>query len=143
MKLIWHENLLWTWNSWVAMLDLSLDNWRIWYEKILAAIYLIPSDTKVLEIYLLTNTKKYFMMSSCMTKLEFLPEPYMLFRLEKLPLLCCLFALSLVKLCWPLWEVCQALKFKITNTHPHMHYSYNRGRRKNMPFHLEHPKMLH
>ena len=31
------------------------------------------------------------MMSSCMTKLEFLPEPYMLFSLGKLPHLCCLF----------------------------------------------------
>jgi hypothetical protein len=32
------------------MLDLSLGNWRIWYENVLAAIYLVPSDTKVLEI---------------------------------------------------------------------------------------------
>ena len=30
------------------------------------------------------------MMSSCMTKLEFPPEPYMLFRLGKLPHTCCL-----------------------------------------------------
>jgi hypothetical protein len=34
-----------------------------------------------------------------MTKLEFLPDPYMIFRLEKLPLLyAASFALSLVKL---------------------------------------------
>ena len=30
-------------------------------------------------------------MSSCMTKLEILPEPHMLFRLRKLPLICWLF----------------------------------------------------
>jgi hypothetical protein len=28
------------------MLDLSLDNWGIWYEKVWAAIYLVPSNTK-------------------------------------------------------------------------------------------------
>ena len=39
------------------MLDLSLGNWRIWYEKAWAAIYLVPSDTKILEIYLLKNIK--------------------------------------------------------------------------------------
>ena len=39
------------------MLDLSLDNWRICYEKVWAAVYLVPSDTKVLEIYLLKNMK--------------------------------------------------------------------------------------
>ena len=34
------------------MLDLRLGNWRIWYEKVWAAIYLVPSDTKILEISL-------------------------------------------------------------------------------------------
>jgi hypothetical protein len=35
-----------------------------------------------------------------MTKLEFLPEPNMLFRIEKLPLIyAACFALSLVELC--------------------------------------------
>ena len=33
------------------MLDLILDNWRIWYEKVWADVYFVPSDTKVLEIY--------------------------------------------------------------------------------------------
>ena len=98
------------------MLDLGLDNWRIWYEKVWAVVYLVPSDTKVLEIYLLKNTKNP-MMSSYMTKLEFPPEPYMLFRLEKLPHICCLLLLWVfVKLCWPLWEVCHALKIKIMYT---------------------------
>ena len=93
----------------------------------LSAIYLILSDTKVPEIYLLKTQKRY-MMSSCMTKLKFPPEPYILFRLEKLPLIyVACFALSSVKLCWPLWEVCHALKIKITHTLPHMHYSYTGG----------------
>ena len=61
------------------MLDLSLGN-----------SFSVPSDTKVLEIYLL-KTQKCYMMSSYMTKLEFPPEPYMLFRLEKLSHICCLF----------------------------------------------------
>ena len=92
------------------MLDLSLGNWWIWYEKVWAADYLVSSNTKVLEIYLLKNIKCY-MMSSCMTKLEFLLEPNIIFRLGKLPLLYVVgFALSLVKHCWPLWEVCHALK---------------------------------
>jgi hypothetical protein len=39
------------------MLDLSLDNWRIWYEKVWAVVYLVPSNTKVLEIYPLKNIK--------------------------------------------------------------------------------------
>ena len=34
------------------------------------------------------------MMSSYMTKLEFLPEPYMLFIIEKLPHICCLFCIK-------------------------------------------------
>jgi hypothetical protein len=61
------------------MLDLSLGSWRIWYEKLWAAIYLDPSDTWILEIYFLKKNTKCYMMSSYMTKLEFLPEPYMLF----------------------------------------------------------------
>ena len=40
------------------MFNLSLGNWRIWYEKVWAAVYLVPSDTKVLEIYFLKNIKK-------------------------------------------------------------------------------------
>jgi hypothetical protein len=31
------------------MFELSLGNWRIWYKKVWAAIYLIPSDIRVLE----------------------------------------------------------------------------------------------
>ena len=32
------------------------------------------------------------------------------------------------------------LKSRSYTHHPHMHYSYTRGRRKNMPFHLDPPK---
>ena len=32
------------------MLDLSLGNWQIWNEKVWAVIYLVLSDTKILEI---------------------------------------------------------------------------------------------
>jgi hypothetical protein len=39
------------------MLDLSLGNWWIWYEKVWAVVYLVPSETRVLEIYLLINIK--------------------------------------------------------------------------------------
>ena len=81
------------------MLDLSLGNWRIWYEKVWVTIYLVPSDTKVLEIYFFEKTQKCYMISSCMIKLEFPPEPYILFRLGKLPHIWCLYCI----------EFCQAL----------------------------------
>jgi hypothetical protein len=32
------------------MLDLSLGDWRIWNEKVWAAIYIVLSDTWILEI---------------------------------------------------------------------------------------------
>jgi hypothetical protein len=62
------------------MLDLSLiiDGYDI---RKSAVVYLIPSDTEVSEIYLLKNIK--FMMNSDMINLEFLPESYVMFRLEK------------------------------------------------------------
>jgi hypothetical protein len=57
------------------MLDLSLGNWWIWFEKVWATIYLIPSDTKILEISF-KNTKMLhdeFLYG----KFEFPSEPYM------------------------------------------------------------------
>jgi hypothetical protein len=42
------------------MLDLSLGNWQIWYDKAWAVVYLILSDTKIMEIYLLKNPKKCY-----------------------------------------------------------------------------------
>ena len=124
------------------MLDLSLGNWWIWYEKVWAVVYLVPSDTKVLEIYFL-KTQKCYMMSSCMTKLEFLPEPYMLFRLGKLPHICCLLLhLVLSSFVDPYERFVMLFKSRSRIHHPHMHYSYTRGRRKNMPFHLDLPKII-
>ena len=124
------------------MLDLSLGNWRIWYEKVWAAVYLVPSDTKVLEIYLFKNTKNA-MMSSCMTKLEFLPESYMIFRLENFH------SYMLLVLHWfyssfvdPYERLFILLKSRSRTHHPHMHYSYTGGRLKNMSFHLDPPKNI-
>jgi hypothetical protein len=103
------------------MLDLGLGNWWIWYEKVWAAVYLVPSNTKVLEIYLLKNTK--------MLHDEFPPEQYMLFRLGKLPLKCYL------QLHWvlssfvdPYERFVMLLKSRSRTHHPHMHYSYTGGR---------------
>ena len=41
--------------------------------------------------FIFWKTQKFYMMSSYMTKLEFPLEPHMLFRLGKLPHICCLF----------------------------------------------------
>jgi hypothetical protein len=38
-------------------LDLGLGDWWAWYGKVLSCCYLVPSDTRVLEIYLLKNLK--------------------------------------------------------------------------------------
>jgi hypothetical protein len=58
-------------------------------------------------------------MSSYMTKLEFPPKPYMLFRLGKLPNICCLLLhWVLSSFVDALWEICHALKIKITYTPP-------------------------
>ena len=98
------------------MLDLSLGNWRIWYEMVWVAVYLVPSDTKVTEIYLL-KTQKCYMMSSCMTKLEFLPEPDMLLRLWKtFTYMLLAFALSFVKLCDPYERFIMLLKSRSVHT---------------------------
>ena len=124
------------------MLDLSLDNWWICYEKVWAVVYLIPSDTKVLEIYLSKNIK-FYMMRSCMTKLEFLPEPYMLFRLGKLPHICWLLLhWVLSSFVDPYERFVMLLKSRSHTHHPNMHYSYTGGRRNNMPFHLDSPKNI-
>ena len=40
------------------MLDLSLDNWRTWYEKVWAAVYLVSSDTKILDNLSFEKTQK-------------------------------------------------------------------------------------
>ena len=102
------------------MLELSLGKWRIWYKKVWATVYLVPSDTKVLEIYLL-KTQKYYMMSSCMTKLEFPLEPYMLFRLEKLRHICYLLLhWVLSSFVYPYERFVMLLKSRSCTHHPHI-----------------------
>ena len=76
-----------------------------------------------------------------MTKLKFPPEPYMLIRLGKLPHICCLLLhWVLSSFVDPYERFVLLLKSRSRTHHPHMHYSYTRGRCKNMPFHLDPPK---
>ena len=115
--IVWHEKLLWTWNSWVAMFDLILDNWWIWYEKVWAAIYLVPSDTKVLEIYLLRNIK--MLHDEFLYDKAWIPtRPYMLFRLGKLWYICCLFCIEFCQALLTLMRGLSCSKIKITYTPP-------------------------
>ena len=121
------------------MLDLSLGNWRIWYKKVRDTVYLVPSDTKVLENYLLKNMK--ILHDELLYDKAWIPtRAYMIFRLGKLPNIASCIALSFVKLCWPLWEVCHALKIKIMYTPPTYALLLHWGWHKNMPFHLDPPK---
>jgi hypothetical protein len=69
-----------------------------------------------------------------MTKLEFLAQPYMLFRLGKLPHICCLLLhYVLSSFVDPYEKFVMLLKSRSRTHHPNMHYSYTRGRLKNMP----------
>jgi hypothetical protein len=72
-------------------------------------------------------------MSFCMTKLKFLSEPYMLFRLEKT------YTIMLLALYWvllsfidPYERFVMLLKSKSRTQHPNMHY-YTGGSRKDTP----------
>ena len=77
-------------------------------------------------------------MSSYMTKLEFPPEPYMLFRLEKLHIYAACFCIE-----FPYDRFVMLLKSRSHTHHPNMHYSYIGGRRKNMPSNQIHPKIFY
>ena len=50
------------------------------------------------------------------------------------------FALSFVKLCWPLWEICHALKIKITYTPPAYALLLPWGKAQKHAIHLDLPK---
>jgi hypothetical protein len=80
-----------------------------------------------------------FMMSSCMTKLEFLPEPYMIFRLGKpFTHICCFLCIEFSQaLLMPYERFVMLLKSRLGTHHPHMHYSYTGSRHNNMPLHLD------
>ena len=65
------------------------------------------------------------MMSSCMTKLEFLLAPYRLFRLGKLPDICCLSCIEFSEALLTLYDMfVMLLKSRSRTQHPHMHYSH-------------------
>ena len=68
------------------------------------------------------------MISSYMTKLEFLQDPNMLFRLGKLlHFYAACIVLSFLKPGWPLWEIYHALKIKIMYTPPTYALLLHRG----------------
>jgi hypothetical protein len=76
------------------MLDLSLGNWWIWYEKVWVIVYLVLSDTRFLEIYLLKNLKlphDEFIYDESFNSYH--NHIYMLARIEKT-------AHRLLTLCW-------------------------------------------
>ena len=84
------------------------------------------------------------MMSSYMTKLEFPPELYMIFRLGKHSHICCLFCIKFSQaLLMPYERFVMLLKSRSRTHHPHMHYSYTSGRRRNMPSIQIHPKIFY
>jgi hypothetical protein len=78
-------------------------------------------------------------MSSCITKLEFLPEPYMMFRIGKpFTHICCLLCIEFSQvLLMPYERFIMLLKSRSHTHHPYMHYSYTRSRHNNMSFHLD------
>jgi hypothetical protein len=74
------------------------------------------------------------MMSSCMTKLEFSPKLYMLFRLKNIHIYVACFCIEFCQaLLMPYERLVMLLKSRSRTHHPHMHYSYTWGRHKNMP----------
>jgi hypothetical protein len=77
-----------------------------------------------------------------MTKLEFLPEPYMILRLGNIQFIyvACFSIKFSEALLMPYERFVMLLKLGSHTHHPHMHYSYTWDRRKNMPFHLDPPK---
>ena len=71
------------------------------------------------------------MMNSCMTKLEFPPKSYILFRLGKLPHICWLLLhWVLSSFVDPYERFVMLLKSRSHTHHPHMHYFYTGGRRR-------------
>ena len=75
--------------------------------------------------FIFWKAQKCYMMSYCMTKLEFPPASYMLFRLEKLLHICYL----LLHWVWssfvdPYERFVMILKSRSCTHYPNMHYSY-------------------
>jgi hypothetical protein len=104
------------------MINLSLGSWRIWHGKVWAAIYLVPRDTIVLENLSFEKLKLLHDEFLYDESFKFLPQLYiyMLARLGKAyTYIYCLWALSVVKLCWPL-GIGHAVKIKIHVHSPHI-----------------------
>jgi hypothetical protein len=74
-----------------------------------------------------------------MIKLEFLPEPYMMFRLGNLLLIYAAgFSIEFSQaLLMPYERFVMLLKSRSRTHHPYMHYSYTESRLNNMSFHLD------
>ena len=94
-------------------------------------LFILFQVTLKFRRFIFWKTQKCYMMSFCMAKLKFPPEPYMLFRLRKLPCICCLL------LHWVLWSFVDPyerfvmlLKLRSRTHHPNMHCFYTRVRRK-------------
>jgi hypothetical protein len=69
-----------------------------------------------------------------MTKLEFPPEPYMLFRLENFHIYDACFCIEFFQaLLVPYERFVMLLKSRSRTHNLHMHHFYTGGRRKNMP----------
>jgi hypothetical protein len=86
---------------------------------------------------------KSFIMSFCLTKLEFLPRVIYDIYTRKFLLICCLLCIEFGQvLLMPHQRFVMLLKSRSHTHYPHMHYSYTGDRRKNMPFHLNSPKNI-
>jgi hypothetical protein len=99
-----------------------------------ATIYLVPSDTKILEIYLLRNHKNITWWIPIWQSLNF-HESHTYYLGNKS------FHIYVACFCIDFWQALlipykrfvMPLKLKSCTHHPHMHYSYIWVRCKNMP----------
>jgi hypothetical protein len=80
----------------LQMLDLNLGSWGVWYKKVWAAIYLAPTDARVLENFIFWNLKipwwvlvwqslKFLPLEACHTfkiKITYTPLKYAASTLE-------------------------------------------------------------
>jgi hypothetical protein len=79
-----------------------------------------------------------------MIKLEFLPKPYIIFRLGILPHICCLLCVEFSQaLLMPYKRFVMLLKSRSHTHHPHMHYFYTGGMHKDMLSIKIHPKIFY
>jgi hypothetical protein len=123
------------------MLNLSLGSWRIWYGKVWVVVYLVPRDIRVLENLSFEKLKLLHDEFLYDESFKFLPQPYiyMLARLGKTyTYVYFLWALSVVKLCWPL-GIGHAVKIKIHVHSTHIFCFYPESMNPHI-FHSDPPK---